>query len=343
MHVDLGCNDDQEQLVAAFELACAREVTPDRVREAEPTGFDPDLWAAMIQLGAPGMGAPGSAGGGDATLLDLALAAEVLGAALAPVPFADHAAAARGLADLVPAADPTLAALVAGDRIGAVAVQPAVGGVARMVPAGGVAGAVVALDGEELVLVEQDPPGVLTPNLGATPVAHVPVGGPGRRVVATGGAAAAAHRRLVDEWRVLTAAALVGAGAAALTLGVEYAKARHQFGVAIGTYQAIAHPLADAAAAVDGARLLAREAAWARDEEPGRLTELAAMAFVFAGETAQQASAVALHTHGGYGFMLEYDVQLYYRRAKAWALLGGDPRRTVGDLGDALFGPIGVA
>ena len=40
--------------------------------------------------------------------------------------------------------------------------------------------------------------------------------------------------------------------------------------------------------------------------------------------------------------MLEYDVQLFYTRAKAWALLGGDPRRVVADLGDALFGPVGV-
>jgi alkylation response protein AidB-like acyl-CoA dehydrogenase len=51
---------------------------------------------------------------------------------------------------------------------------------------------------------------------------------------------------------------------------------------------------------------------------------------------------VSLHTHGGYGFMLEYDVQLYYRRAKAWSLLGGDPRRLVGELADELFGPVGA-
>ena len=340
--MDLGLSDDQEQLVGAFALLCAREVTPERVREAEPTGFDPALWQSLVALGAPGMGAPEAVGGGGATLVDLALVAEVLGGALVPAPVVEHVVATRVLARTLAPDDGTLAALVVGDTIGAVAPVPATDGVARSVPGGGVAAAVVALDGAELVLVEHEPPGVSTPNLGASPVAHVALRGPGRRVLATGDRAVLAWGRLVDEWRVLTAAALVGLGAAALDLGVEYAKVRQQFGVPIGTFQSIAHGLADAATAVDGARLLAREAAWAADEEPASASALAAMAFVFCGQTAQQATKVSLHTHGGYGFMLEYDVQLHYRRAKAWSLVGGDPRRALGDLGDALFGPVGV-
>ncbi|MBM3658448.1 MAG: acyl-CoA dehydrogenase, partial [Actinobacteria bacterium] len=207
----------------------------------------------------------------------------------------------------------------------------------------GVAHAVVVLDGADLVVVEQVPPGPARPALGGVAAAPVDLRTPGRRVLAIGPDALDAHGRLVAEWRVLTAAALVGVAVGALDLGVEYAKARHQFGKPIGSFQAIAHPLADVATAVDGARLLTREAAWAAAEEPERLGALAAMAFVFAAETAQRAAAVALHTHGGYGFMLEYDVQLHYTRAKAWALLGGDPRLAVADLGDALFGPVGAA
>jgi len=121
---------------------------------------------------------------------------------------------------------------------------------------------------------------------------------------------------------------------------VAYAKSRHQFGVPIGSFQSIARDLADAATAVDGARLLAREAAWAADEAPDELAALASMAFLFAGRTAQQAAGAALHVHGGYGYMLEYDIQLYYRRAKAWTLAAGDPRRGVQHLADALFGPV---
>ncbi len=144
----------------------------------------------------------------------------------------------------------------------------------------------------------------------------------------------------VDEWRVLMAGALVGLAGAALELGVEYAKQRQQFGVPIGSFQSIAHGLADVATAVDGAQLLVREAAWAADEAEADATALARMAFLFAARAAQQATAAALHVHGGYGFTLEYDIQLYHRRAKAWPLLLGDPRRGALNLADALFGPV---
>jgi alkylation response protein AidB-like acyl-CoA dehydrogenase len=59
------------------------------------------------------------------------------------------------------------------------------------------------------------------------------------------------------------------------------------------------------------------------------------MAFAFAAATARDASDWALHFHGGYGFMLEYDIQLYYRRARAWANVVMSPaaaRRRVADL-----------
>ena len=135
------------------------------------------------------------------------------------------------------------------------------------------------------------------------------------------------HEHAVDEWRMLMAGALVGLAGAALELGVEYAKQRQQFGVPIGSFQSIAHRLADVATAVDGAQLLVREAAWAADEAEPDATRSARMAFLFAARSAQQTTAVALHVHGGYGFTLEYDIQLYHRRAKAWPLLLGDPRR----------------
>jgi alkylation response protein AidB-like acyl-CoA dehydrogenase len=62
------------------------------------------------------------------------------------------------------------------------------------------------------------------------------------------------------------------------------------------------------------------------------------MAFAFAAETAEQVADAALHFHGGYGFMLEYDIQLYFRRVKAWALLDGDGQAELGRLADALWG-----
>jgi alkylation response protein AidB-like acyl-CoA dehydrogenase len=208
------------------------------------------------------------------------------------------------------------------------------------VPGGAVATIVVGLDGDELVAVEAEPAGRLVGHdLGRTALADRSLRIGARTVLASGDDAKALHARAVDEWRSLTAGALVGLAGAALELGVEYAKQREQFGVPIGSFQALAHRLADVATGVEGAQLLAREAAWAADEGARDAVALARMAFLFAARAAQDTSAAALHVHGGYGFTLEYDVQLYLRRAKAWPLALGDPRRGALHLADALFGP----
>jgi alkylation response protein AidB-like acyl-CoA dehydrogenase len=114
--------------------------------------------------------------------------------------------------------------------------------------------------------------------------------------------------------------ALVGLAARSIEIGVEYVKERKAFGVPIGSFQAVSHGLADAATATEGASLLAREAAWSADAEaePERTPELAALAFGFSSDAAREASYRSEHYHGGYGFMLEYDIQLYFRRARAW-------------------------
>ena len=192
-----------------------------------------------------------------------------------------------------------------------------------MVPSGSIATMVLGLDGDDLVVVSHPPEGGDRENLGSSPLADRSVRGPERSVLATGVAARRAFDRARDEWRVLMSGALVGLGEAALALGVDYAKERHQFGVPIGSFQSIARDLADVATLVDGALLLAREAAWAEAEEDQEFASLAGMAFLFAARAAQRASNVALHVHGGYGYTLEYDIGLYYRRAKAWPLAAG--------------------
>jgi alkylation response protein AidB-like acyl-CoA dehydrogenase len=148
----------------------------------------------------------------------------------------------------------------------------------------------------------------------------------GREELAAGRDAAAAFEVARDEWMVLMANALAGMGSRSIEIGVDYVKERQAFGVPIGSFQAVAHGLADAATAVDGSVLLAREAAWAAGSDVDRASELAALAFGFTAESAREASYRSLHYHGGYGFMLEYDIQLYFRRAKAWPAQWGEPR-----------------
>jgi alkylation response protein AidB-like acyl-CoA dehydrogenase len=108
--------------------------------------------------------------------------------------------------------------------------------------------------------------------------------------------------------------------------------------VPIGSFQSLQHGLADVAVALDGAQLLARKAAWAFDGDHPAAAQLAAMAFLFAAEQAQRTSARALHYHGGYGFMEEYDIQLFYRRAKGWANVVGEPAREYARLADLRYG-----
>ncbi len=123
--------------------------------------------------------------------------------------------------------------------------------------------------------------------------------GTGGEELAAGDEVIAAFEVARDEWMVLMANALSGMGTRSIEIGVDYVKERRAFGVPIGSFQAVAHGLADAATAVDGGVLLAREAAWAAGADVDRASELAALAFGFTAESAREASYRSLHYHGG--------------------------------------------
>jgi alkylation response protein AidB-like acyl-CoA dehydrogenase len=131
----------------------------------------------------------------------------------------------------------------------------------------------------------------------------------------------------------------VGIADAAKDLGVTYVKEREQFGVPVGSFQAVQHGLADLPVAIDGGRLLTHKAAWALDN----ITDgpaLATMALLFAADAAVMATDRSLHYHGGYGFAEEYDIQMYYRRARGWSLILDDPTTVSLSLADRLFGTV---
>lgn len=320
--MDLGLSPDQEAVEELFSTFFAKESPPSVARAAEPLGFDPALWDRLAGTGAPSMAADG------ASMSELVVAAEQLGRAIAPVPLVEHLAASRASADLA-------------EGLATISLRPAVDGVWRLVPAGAVAEVVVGVDGGELVAVRNDAPGTGPRNHGAMPLADRPTAGD-RTVLGP----ADAFADVLADWQTLTASALVGIAVTALDLGVDYAKAREQFGVPIGSFQAVQHGLASLPGLIDGARFLTHKAAWA--EGPGPVdtddnavedrATLASMAFVFAGDVAAQATDASLHYHGGYGFSEEYDIQLFYRRARGWALVLGDPAAECRRLADRLFG-----
>jgi alkylation response protein AidB-like acyl-CoA dehydrogenase len=337
--VDLSVSAEQRQLVDSFAGLYARESTPDRVRAAEPSGFDFALWKALRQAGAVEMAVDESAGGWGASALDLALIAEQYGRALASAPVIEAQVAARLLGGCRTAAAELLREVLSGEKLVSFAPRPARDGVLTLVPGGAVADAVVAFVGEHLIAVPVGESRKRVDNLGSLPLADIAVGDDGL-VLAQGEDARREFSDALDLWLALTAAALSGAAKKAVELGVDYAKQRYAFGTPIGSFQAISHPLADSATAADGALLLAFEAACAFADEPARVKELAAMAFAFAYETARDATQRSLHTHGGYGFGMESDIQLYYRRVRGWAMVFGESAVAFDRVADARYGAV---
>jgi len=335
--VNLGLNDEQRAMRDVFANLFAREVPSDRVRGAEPLGHDEALWRLIVSTGVLGVAVAESSGGGGGGLLELALIAEEAGRRLAPVPIAEPAATMRLLAAIE--ADDLLARALDGASL--VSLAPRLTPLAaQLLPDGAIADIVLTLEDDRVVAVRRPPNVRPISNMGSLPLARWNDADTAEgEVLASGPGAMRQFHQALDEVRVLRAAALVGLAHRAIEIGAEYAKERRAFGVPIGTYQGVAHPLADALVAADGAQLLVWKACWALDESEPQGTALASMALLYAGQTAYQASQHSLHLHGGYGFMAEYDIQLYYRRAKAWLTVFTDPGREIHVLADRRFGP----
>jgi hypothetical protein len=218
--------------------------------------------------------------------------------------------------------------ILTGEKIAAVALRPVERGGLRLVPAGAVADLIVALDGDQLLVapLAGDAPRRSPDNLGAQPLAECQLDA-GALALASGENARAAYETAIGEWKLLTAAALVGLSEQAHAIALDYIKIRKAFGITIGSFQTVAHRIADDGVLIDGAYLLCLEAAWTTDEGLSDTARLSSMAFINAAETAGKVAGDALHVHGGIGFTMECDIQLYFRRAKAWALVYGDPRQ----------------
>ena len=322
--MDLNPSEEQQQLIDAFVAFYAKESPIDRVRAAEPMGHDAALWSHLQDMGALLMAVDEASGGWGASLLDLALVAEQHGRYLGSAPLIEGQTAVRLLARTGSVGAELLGPSLHDGRLVTVALHPPQNGVLAMVPAGAVADDVIFLDQGRLMAMAIGGRSRFVANIGSTPVADITIDATAIELLA-GEQARTLFESARDEWLVLMANALVGIGTRSIEIGVEYAKARHAFGVPIGSFQAVSHSLADAATAMEGGTLLAREAAWAAGEDTGRAAQLANFAGGFCAEAAREASYRSLHYHGGYGFMLEFDIQLFFRRAKAWPAVFAEP------------------
>ena len=136
---------------------------------------------------------------------------------------------------------------------------------------------------------------------------------------------------------ITIAAQAVGAATYVHEISVAYAKQREAFGRPIGGFQAIAHYLADVLVEIEGCRTLVHQAAWARDAgQPFHC--LAAMAKLQACAMFRRAAAVAIQVHGGLGYTIEGDPQLYFRRAKQWQSLNWNEATLEEKIADLVLG-----
>ena len=332
-------SDDQQMMRDSFARFLDKNSSMARVRAALPGGFDAALWSGLAELGAFALRVPEGCGGLGLGLLDAAVLMEEVGRTLASGPVAETLVAARLLARLGGAATADrLERVIAGRAIVSLAFRDLAEEPVQWVAGGAVAEAVIARDGGRIVLVGVAAGDRKTEaNLASTPLAELRLGGMPHTLLADDAAGRQAFAEAIEEWKLLIAAALAGLSRQALQLAAAYARERMAFGQPIGSYQGIAHPLADLVCEVDGGKYLN----WMtiRDIADGKADAGAevALALWWNADAANRAVSQALQTFGGYGLTTDYDIHLYNLRAKAWPLVMGDPTRLLEEAGRRLY------
>jgi len=301
--------DDQLAFRDAARDLLERECPPAVVRAAwtSPTGRTPGAWARLAEMGVLGALAPAAAGGLGLTVVDLVLVLEETGYAALPEPIVEHAAVAVPLL-------PDPAAAAAGHRTATAAVGPD----PRAVWA----------DTADLVVVGDGARWRVVDRAALTLDAHASVDG-ARRLFALGptpdDAPVVTDEHAFDRGALGFAAQLVGLARRMLDLTVGYVTERRQFGVPVGSFQAVQHQLADARVALEFARPLVYRAAWSLAHQDPAAAVHVSMAKAQAAGAAHRAGRAALQCHGAIGYSYEYDLHLFLKRAWALAVSWGDP------------------
>ncbi len=325
--MDLSLPENSLLVQDMFQRLFAAESTAERVRAAEPLGFDAQLWRELVNIDAPFLRLSQNAGGSEMGLFDACLMMEEAGRRLASVPLAESVTALRLLGELGgAAAQGWIDKVRDGEFVLTLALQQCVPGEAQFCPGAAVAGAILGFDGADVVIEVPASPPEVPHTLGGSALGVFVPGTGERQVLASGEQAGRHWGAAVEEWKLLTASALIGLSQEALAMAAQYAAEREAFGQPIGAYQGIGHPLADDVIDADGARLLLWQTLRAVANGKPDAGAMISQTFWWSNRTASRSVAHALHTFGGYGLTEEYDIQLYHRRAKAWGLVFGDPQ-----------------
>jgi alkylation response protein AidB-like acyl-CoA dehydrogenase len=362
--MDLDFSEEQEMLRDMVRGVSGEYASFDVVREMEddPTGYPAELWKQLGELGVLGLLVPEEYTGSGQSMLEAAIVYEEFGRALVPSPHFASCVMSAGVLQLAGSEEQKqewLPKIVSGEAIltpawiepergfGARGVQLEakldggeyrLSGTKRHVPFASSAAQLVVLvrtgdgeDGVDLLLVDPKSPGIemtQQKSIGSDAqykVAFDDVRVPVANRIGEAGSGWKTWNEAMHDGIILLAAQAMGGAEKALEITVEYAKERVQFDKPLGAFQAIAHYLADAATTVDGGKTLVYEAAWARSQGKS-ISRLAPMAKLFACQTYRDVTAMCEQVWGGVGFTIEYDIQLFFRRAKQLQLTWWDTR-----------------
>jgi len=312
--------EDQLLFRNAVAELFAKECTPDTVRWAwdDEVGRDPSTWAALAEMGVIGLTVPEAHGGMGMSFVDLLPILTEAGRVAYPAPLVETVAvAAPLLAEAAPAAvaDRWLPGIADGSVI-----------------------ATVALDGQpfvadvhiaDVVIVQREDSLYAVPAASVRRTAQTSVDGArrlftidvdlsGADLIASGEAGWNAANRAFDRGAAATAAVLIGLAEHMIGMTVAYVVDRKQFGVPIGSFQAVKHHLADAELAVAFARPTVWNAGYAVAHEVATAPREVSMGKCFASDAAEVSARKALQTHGAIGYTTEHDLHFWMKRA--WSL-----------------------
>jgi alkylation response protein AidB-like acyl-CoA dehydrogenase len=286
----------------------------------------PGLWSGLVDMGVIGMLAPEAADGLGLSPVDLVLILEEAGAHALPDPLVETAAVAVPL--LADAGDARVDELVGGATVAAV---------------GPLDELAVGAPAADYILLFADGRAHLVARADATLEPHPSVDGgrPLTRVTAdlSGGTAVGDERlaaRAFDAGALGFAAEQCGLAQRMLAMTVEYVGERRQFGVPVGSFQAVKHHLADCRVALEFARPLVHRAAYSLAHDDPAAAAHVSMAKSKADEAARLTARAALQCHGAIGYTTEHDLHLFMKRswalARSWGSAAWHRRRVAASL-----------
>jgi alkylation response protein AidB-like acyl-CoA dehydrogenase len=342
----------REFLVAECPPILAREMEKDEL------GYPPDLWRKMSDLGWFGMSLPESYGGQGLPITYLGLIAEELGRAIAPVPFHSTMVAALTIAaygtetqkrDILPKVSSGDTVLtwafqemnpkLIPDAIQTTATKTddgyVINGTKMFVDNFGSSDNVIVTcrtspsssssEGLSMFIVDTKSHGVLNLPLVTlakdkqSKITFDQVKVSKESLVGELDQGWSVAQEMLDKGAILLCAQMVGATRKDIEIGIEYTKNRVAFGRPIGAFQSVQHMCADMTIWVDGAQMLTYEALWKMDQGIPAGVDVS-QAKAFCNDKCQAAVRSCQILHGGMGFMMEFDLHLWYRRVCAWTM-----------------------